>query len=56
MEFHAKGEITVLGHRLEEGDLRLMYKFEGTQGSAQYDAESDQQVGTGTQSIFPNWQ
>ena len=43
MEFQDKGKITVCGHVLEEGDLRLMYKFDSKHGSM-YDAHADQQV------------
>lgn len=44
MAFQHSGEITVLGHKLEEGDLRLMYKFDSSQSAAHYDAHADQQV------------
>ncbi|KAH3881227.1 isoleucine--tRNA ligase, cytoplasmic-like isoform X1 [Dreissena polymorpha] len=44
MAYQQSGEITVLGHRLEEGDLRLMYKFDSETGAKQYDAHADPQV------------
>ncbi|KAL4227042.1 Isoleucine--tRNA ligase [Mactra antiquata] len=44
MEFQEKGEITVNGHTLVEGDLRLMYKFDGEKGKSKYDAHADPQV------------
>ena len=43
MDFQRTGQITVNGHQLEEGDLRLMYKFDNTGGST-YDAHADSQV------------
>ncbi|XP_052781081.1 isoleucine--tRNA ligase, cytoplasmic-like [Mya arenaria] len=44
MAFQQSGEITVRGHKLEEGDLRLMYKFDSQQDVKHYDAHADQQV------------
>lgn len=40
MNFEKTGEIEVLGHKLVEGDLRLMYKFDGVKGAATYDAHA----------------
>lgn len=41
-----EGSIVVDGHELHEEDLRLMYTFDQTSGSAaQYEAHSDAQVG-----------
>lgn len=44
MDFQETGMITVGGHQLVEEDLRLMYKFDSKQGSANYDAHADRQV------------
>lgn len=35
------------GHELHEEDLRLMYTFDQSSGSAQYEAHSDAQVKLG---------
>ncbi|XP_053378371.1 isoleucine--tRNA ligase, cytoplasmic-like [Mercenaria mercenaria] len=40
MDFEKTGEIEVLGNKLVEGDLRLMYKFDGAKGSPTYDAHA----------------
>uniref|UniRef100_A0A669BB44 Isoleucine--tRNA ligase, cytoplasmic n=1 Tax=Oreochromis niloticus TaxID=8128 RepID=A0A669BB44_ORENI len=42
--FQKKGSIVVDGHELHEEDLRLMYTFDQSSGSAQYEAHSDAQV------------
>ncbi|KAI4827855.1 hypothetical protein KUCAC02_031221, partial [Chaenocephalus aceratus] len=43
--FQKTGSITVDGHELHEDDLRLMYSFDQSSGSAtQYEAHSDAQV------------
>ncbi|XP_033990919.1 isoleucine--tRNA ligase, cytoplasmic [Trematomus bernacchii] len=43
--FQKTGSITVDGHELHEDDLRLMYTFDQSSGSAtQYEAHSDSQV------------
>jgi hypothetical protein len=44
MQFEKTGEITVCGHVLVEGDLRLMYKFDNSKGASTYDAQADPQV------------
>ncbi|XP_067006975.2 isoleucine--tRNA ligase, cytoplasmic isoform X2 [Anabrus simplex] len=43
-QFQAQGYITLLGHRLEAGDLRIMYKFSGEASECltqQYEADSE---------------
>lgn len=45
-EYQRTGEITVAGHTLGEGDLKLMYKFDSSKEGAKssYDAHSDKEV------------
>ncbi|XP_062589375.1 LOW QUALITY PROTEIN: isoleucine--tRNA ligase, cytoplasmic-like [Saccostrea cucullata] len=45
-EFQMTGKITVAGHELVEGDLKLMYKFDSSKEGAKssYDAHSDKEV------------
>ena len=45
-EYQNTGKITVAGHELVEGDLKLMYKFDSSKEGAKssYDAHSDKEV------------